>query len=135
VALGSSGFLTGALECFDAVLSDAACEQPKEAVYEAQAFPRHYIKTGITWLPRANLEVSLLVEHASMTESVARGVASVTDSNQSLIVVSRSQAWTDAHAMLRWRSKNRQFKVEAMLNGMFSEKYPANFIVRSSFNF
>ena len=135
VALGSSGFLTGALECFDAVLSDAACEQPKEAVYEAQAFPRHYIKTGITWLPRANLEVSLLVEHASMTESVARGVASVTDSNQSSIVVSRSQAWTDAHAMLRWRSKNRQFKVEAMLNGMFSEKYPANFIVRSSFNF
>jgi hypothetical protein len=123
------------LECFDAVLSDAACEQPKYGVNEAQAFPKHYIKTGITWIPQANFEVSMLIEHASMTESIARGIASVTNSNQSSIVVSRSRAWTDAHAMLRWRSKNRQFKIEAMLNGIFSEKYPANFIVRSSLNF
>ena len=42
--------------------------------------------------------------------------------------------WTDAHAMLRWQSADKKFRIEASFNGIFSEKYPSNFLIRSSLN-
>ncbi len=134
VPLGSSTFLSGALECLASVISEKDCGKRENIIHDVQAFPRHYLKTGVTWIPTSNFELSLVVEHATVIEKIAYGVASLRADENGAIQTILSDDWTDAHAMLRWQSKNRRFKIEAMFNGMFSEKYPANFLIRSSLN-
>lgn len=130
--IGASDFLSGSLECLSAVIDDTACSRRQLSLYNGQVFPRHYIKTGITWLPMPNIEASLLVEHVTQTEMLLAADKAATEQPIEIIA---SRQWTDAHAMLRWQSSDRKFRVEAMMNSIFSAKYPANFVIRSSLNF
>ena len=88
----------------------------------------------MTWVPVANLELSLLVEHATRAETLSYRVNSVTDGTNLSLESIEKPDWTDAHAMLRWQSADKKFRIEASFNGIFSEKYPSNFLIRSSLN-
>ena len=88
----------------------------------------------MTWVPVANLEFSLLLEHATKAENIRDRLNSVTEANTLSPELVETTGWTDAHAMLRWQSADRKFQIEAAFNGMFSEKYPSNFLIRSSLN-
>ena len=134
VPMGASTFLSGALECLSSAVSEQKCEREGSDLFKAKAFPKHYFRSGVTWVPVANLELSLLVEHATRAETLSYRVNSVTDgTNLSLESVEKPD-WTDAHAMLRWQSADKKFRIEASFNGIFSEKYPSTFLIRSSLN-
>ena len=85
-------------------------------------------------MPVANLEFSLLLEHATKAENIRYRLNSVTEASSLSPDLVETAGWTDAHAMVRWQSADRKFQIEAAFNGMFSEKYPSNFLIRSSLN-